>query len=158
MTLGPVLRFELIATARRGRYYSLRAVYGLFLLDTVWSGYRQRGNFFVDRTMTAHDMALFAQSIFSSLGWLQWIAVLIVVTYVLYKILAWLHVRYNDAIGRKMPRQQLAWLKPMSGERRSVEVRRPLNGVERIVVVSVVVAVLAFEIWFFFFAHYTLAS
>src|SRR5205807_9539179 len=86
------------------------------------------------------------------------IAVLIVVTYVLYKILAWLHVRYNDAIGRKMPRQQLAWLKPMSGERRSVEVRRPLNGVERIVVVSVVVAVLAFEIWFFFFAHYTLAS
>jgi hypothetical protein len=86
------------------------------------------------------------------------IAVLIVVTYVLYKILAWLNVRYYAAIGRKLPREQAAWLKPMSGERRSVQVRRPLSGVERIVVVSVVVAVLVFEVWFFFFAHYTLVS
>src|SRR5712671_990963 len=52
------------------------------------------------------------------------IAVLIVVTYVLYKILAWLNVRYYAAIGRKLPREQAAWLKPMSGERRSVQVRR----------------------------------
>jgi len=43
--------------------------------------------------------------------------------------------------------------------RRSIEAaRRPPNGVERIVIVSVVAAVLAFEIWFFFFAHYTLAG
>ncbi len=87
------------------------------------------------------------------------IGVLIVVTYLLYKALAWLNVRYNEAIGRKMPRHQLAWHKPMSGERRKVEAaRRPPNGVERIVIVSVVFAVLAFEIWFFFFAHYTLVS
>src|SRR5882757_2894204 len=86
------------------------------------------------------------------------IAVLIVVTYVLYKILAWLNVRYYAAIGRKLPREQAAWLKPMSGERRSIQVRRPLSVVERIVVVSVVVAVLVFEVWFFFFAHYTLVS
>ena len=86
------------------------------------------------------------------------IGVLAVITYVLYKLLAWLNARYYAAIGRKLPRQQAAWLKPMSGERRAVQVRRPLTGVERIVVVSVVVAVLAFEIWFFFFAHYTLAS
>jgi hypothetical protein len=86
------------------------------------------------------------------------IGVLIVVTYVLYRLLAWLNVRYYAAIGRKLPRQQAAWLKPMSGERRALQVRRPLSGVERIVVISVVVAVLAFEVWFFFFAHYTLAS
>jgi hypothetical protein len=30
--LGPVLRYELITTARRGRYYLARVVYGLFLL------------------------------------------------------------------------------------------------------------------------------
>src|SRR5436305_7493049 len=41
------------------------------------------------------------------------IGVLIVITYVLYKALAWLNVRYNEAIGRKMPRHQLAWHKPM---------------------------------------------
>jgi hypothetical protein len=86
------------------------------------------------------------------------IGVLIAVTFVLYKILAWLNVRYYAAIGRPLPRQQAAWLKPMSGERRAVQVRRPLSAVERIVIVSVVVAVLALEIWFFFFAHYTLVS
>jgi len=57
-----------------------------------------------------------------------------------------------------VPRQQAAWLKPMSGERRSIEVKRPLSATERIVVASVVVAVLAFEVWFFFFAHYTFAG
>jgi hypothetical protein len=86
------------------------------------------------------------------------IGVLIVVTYLLYKLLAWLHVRYNQALGRTMRRHQAAWLRPMSGERRSLQVRQPLNGVERIVIISVVAAVLALEIWFFFFAHYTLAS
>jgi hypothetical protein len=86
------------------------------------------------------------------------IGVLIVVTYVLYKLLAWLNVRYYAAVGRALPRQQAAWLKPMSGERRAIQVRRPLSGVERIVVVSVVIAVLVFEIWFFFLAHYTLVS
>ena len=86
------------------------------------------------------------------------VGVLIVVTFVLYKALAWLNTRYNEAIGRKMPRQQAPWMKPMSGERRAHEVRRPLSGVERIVILSVVVAVLAFEIWFFFFAHNTLVS
>jgi hypothetical protein len=86
------------------------------------------------------------------------IGVLIVETYVLYKALAILNTRYNEILGRVVPRQQAAWLKPMSGERRSSEVKRPLTAVERIVVVTVVFAVLVFEVWFFFFAHYTFAS
>ena len=87
------------------------------------------------------------------------IGVLIVITYLLYKALAWLNVRYNEAIGRKMPRHQLAWHKPMSGERRSMEAaRRPPNGVERIVMISVFVAAEAMIVWFFFFAHYSLVS
>ncbi len=86
------------------------------------------------------------------------VGVLIVETFVLYKVLAFLSVRYDDAIGRTMPRQQAAWLKPMSGERRALSVRKPLTAVERIVIVSVVVAVLVFEIWFFFFAHYSFAG
>jgi hypothetical protein len=86
------------------------------------------------------------------------IGVLIVVTFVLYRVLAHLNARYNRLIGRVAPRQQAVWLKPMSGERRSIEVKRPLSAVERIVVGSAVIAVLALEIWFFFFAHYTFAS
>jgi hypothetical protein len=84
------------------------------------------------------------------------IGVLIVETYVLYRALSFLSQRYDDAIGRQMPRQQAAWLKPMSAERRSVQVKQPLTAVERIVIVTVVVALLTFEIWFFFFAHYSL--
>lgn len=86
------------------------------------------------------------------------IVILIAVTFLLYKALALLNARYNAVTGRVVPRQQAAWLKPMSGERRSIEVKRPLSATERIVVASVVVAVLVFEVWFFFFAHYTFAS
>lgn len=86
------------------------------------------------------------------------VGALILVTYLLYRVLAFLTLHYNEAIGRVIPRQQLPWLKPMSGERRSEEVRQPLTAVERIVVVTVVLAVLVFEVWFFFFAHYSLAG
>ena len=79
MTLGPVLRFELITTARRGRYYLARFVYGLFLLYTVWVAYVSRWNYALVNRMTPHDMAAFAQAMFSALAWLQWIAVLVVV-------------------------------------------------------------------------------
>jgi hypothetical protein len=84
------------------------------------------------------------------------LASLIAETFLLYKVLAFLTVRYNEVLGRTMPRRQAPWLKPMSGQRRSLEVNEPLSAAERIVVVSVVVAVLAFEVWFFFFAHYSL--
>src|SRR5262249_38989515 len=35
--LGPVLRYELITTSRRGRYYLARVLYGLFLLFSLSS-------------------------------------------------------------------------------------------------------------------------
>lgn len=86
------------------------------------------------------------------------LGVLIVETFLLYRLLAWLSVRYDAAIGRKVRRQQAPWLKPMSGERRTLAVKRPLSAVERIVVVVVVVAVELFLVWFFFFAHYSLSG
>lgn len=84
------------------------------------------------------------------------IGALAVETYVLYKALAYLTFRYDEVIGRTRPRAQAAWLKPMSGERRSETVKQPLGAMERIVVIVVVVAVLVFEIWFFFFARLSL--
>ena len=84
------------------------------------------------------------------------VGVLIVETLVLYRILIVLNARYNEVIGRHERRRQAPWMKPMSGERRAVEVGEPLTAVERVVVVSVVVAILVAEVWFFFFAHYSL--
>ena len=83
------------------------------------------------------------------------VGVLIVVTYVLYKALEFLTMRYDQVIGRTRTRQQTAWLKPISGERRSETIKRPLSAVERIVVIVVVVAFEVFVVWFFFFAHYS---
>lgn len=39
--LGPVLLFDLIRTARRGRYVLLRCIYSLVLLGVLWSVYSQ---------------------------------------------------------------------------------------------------------------------
>jgi hypothetical protein len=81
------------------------------------------------------------------------LGILIVETFLLYKALTYLNAAYNEVIGRSVPRRQLAWHKPMSGERRADTVKRPLSATERIVVASVVLSVLGFEIWFFIFAH-----
>ena len=84
------------------------------------------------------------------------LGVLAVETFVLYRLLVVLHARYNALIGRRERRSQAPWLKPMSGERRYLEVREPLSAIERVVVVSVVTAFELFLVWFFFFAHYSL--
>jgi hypothetical protein len=47
----------------------------------------------------------------------------------------------------------------MRGEREELARERAgISGIERIVVISVVAAVLAFEVWFFFFAGSSLPS
>ena len=63
MPFGPVLTFELITTARRGRYYAARVAYGLVLLFTFWTEYHymvqwQRG------FVSIKEMSLFAESAF----------------------------------------------------------------------------------------------
>lgn len=62
--------------------------------------------------------------------------------------------RYDRIAGRAPgPRQAAPWLRSMRAERATRDQpRRPANAIETIVVVSVVVAVIAFEVWFFFFA------
>jgi hypothetical protein len=86
------------------------------------------------------------------------VGVLIVVSLILYRVLAVLNARYDTVIGRTVKRQQTAWLRPMSGERHSLTVTRPPTFVEKIVALSVVVAAEALLVWFFFFAHYKLVG
>ncbi len=81
------------------------------------------------------------------------IAMLGIETFLLYKALSFVSRAYNNAIGRSLPRQQLPWHKPMTGERHALEAKRPLTAPERIVVGLVVAAALGFEVWFFVFAH-----
>jgi hypothetical protein len=75
-------------------------------------------------------------------------------------ILTWLNTRYDDLTGRPAAaRQTSPWLRSMRDEREEdVQRKYGIGGVERIVVISAVAGVLAFELWFFFFAGSSLPN
>jgi len=68
--------------------------------------------------------------------------------------LSWLSARYDDVTGRPpAARRTSPWLRSMRGEREELTRRKHgISAIERLVVISVVACVVAFEIWFFFFA------
>ena len=88
------------------------------------------------------------------------VAVLAVLELVLTLALTRLSSAYDELTGRpQAARRTSPWLRSMRGEREeSARERAGISGVERVVVISVVAAVLAFEIWFFFFAGSSLPS
>jgi hypothetical protein len=68
--------------------------------------------------------------------------------------LAWLSARYDRVTGRPpAPRQPAPWLLSRRADTaRAARPGREVNAVETIVVLTVVVAFVAFEVWFFFLA------
>jgi hypothetical protein len=78
-----------------------------------------------------------------------------VLMYICLRALALLSHRYDRVTGRKpLPRQPAPWLLSMSADAATPDRpgRRDLNAVETIVILTVVVAFVAFEVWFFVFA------
>jgi hypothetical protein len=113
-------------------------------LFAVWVGSKVQGNL-NNLSMTA---------VFSV------ILVLAVSVFGLGFLLTWLNAKYDELTGRPpAARQTSPWLRSMRDERED-EVRRKygISGVERVVVASVVAGVLAFEVWFFFFAGSSLPN
>jgi hypothetical protein len=76
------------------------------------------------------------------------------VSLALVRLVGVLSAAYDELTGRRRTvRRHLPWLRSMRGEREVYEGERPvLSALDRILVVSVVIAVIAFEIWFFFFS------
>jgi hypothetical protein len=74
--------------------------------------------------------------------------------------LGWLSAKYDALTGRPVAAHRTSpWLRSMRGEREEVyRQSRGISAVERIVVISVVACVIAFEVWFFFFAGSSLPS
>ncbi len=92
MRFGPVLTFELITTARRGRYYAARVAYGLVLLYTFWAEYNrmvqwQRG------FVSIKKMSLFAESAFVAFAWGQGLVLLAMIPAMVAGVLADEHQR-----------------------------------------------------------------
>jgi ABC-type transport system involved in multi-copper enzyme maturation permease subunit len=77
MILGPVFRSELMRTARRGRYYILRFVYGALLLALFWSAYEE--TFGGARTAKIAAVAQFAEGTFLVFALVQVVTVMVLI-------------------------------------------------------------------------------
>jgi len=79
---------------------------------------------------------------------------------VLVSALGRLTVRYDEITGRPpRTRSQVPWMRSLRGERTHPTLaEQPLRPVERILVVVVLIACAAFEVWFFFFSGSPLGS
>jgi hypothetical protein len=77
-----------------------------------------------------------------------------VLSYALVKFLAWLDAVYARVSGRPATvSRHVPWLRSMRGERPHQQTRaRELSPLEVILVVSVVLVVALFEVWFFFYS------
>ncbi len=82
------------------------------------------------------------------------IAVMGVTSFALIKLLGALGARHDKLLGvPSAPRRQQPWLRSLSGERkRDQRKRERISALDVVLVGTVLVAVIAFEIWFFFFS------
>jgi hypothetical protein len=113
-------------------------------LFAVWVGSKVQGNL-NNLSMTA---------LFSV------IAVLAAMVFALAFALTWINSKYDELTGRPAAaRHTSPWLRSMRDEREE-DTRRKygISPIERTVVICVVAGVLAFEIWFFFFAGSSLPN
>jgi ABC-type transport system involved in multi-copper enzyme maturation permease subunit len=91
-SLGPVVRYELITTARRGRFYLVRVVYGLFLLATLytlfvnWEAGHPAGG-------TIPEVHHFAEDAFIRFAYVQGLALLCVIPALVAGVIADEHQR-----------------------------------------------------------------
>ena len=76
-------------------------------------------------------------------------------SFLLYQLMKRIGSAYDEVTGVKPgARQHAPWLRSMRGERRDLPgaATLPVTALERVVVITVLLAAVAFEIWFFFFA------
>jgi ABC-type transport system involved in multi-copper enzyme maturation permease subunit len=90
--LGPVLRYELITTARRGRFYIARVVYGLSLLLLLWNQFREfdAGH---PAGGTIEQVQTFAEATFIQFAWAQGVAILCLIPALVAGVIADEHQR-----------------------------------------------------------------
>src|SRR5271169_1244735 len=90
--LGPVVRYELITTARRGRFYIARVVYGLCLLFLLWTRF-QEFNARHPQGGTVEEVQTFAEATFISFAGAQGAALLCLIPALVAGVIADEHQR-----------------------------------------------------------------
>lgn len=110
-------------------------------LFSIWVGSRVQGG--TGLTMSAVGAVLGTLAVTVSL-----LVFLLVRVEAAYKVLS----------GEPPQRRTSPWLRSLRDERPELAVKRPLDGFEKTLIVTVVIAVVAFETWFFFFAGASIGS
>jgi hypothetical protein len=113
-------------------------------LFAVWVGSKVQGNLNSLSMTAVFSVVLVLAALVLALAW----------------ALTWFNAKYDELTGRPpAARQTSPWLRSMRDERETdVRSKYGISAVERVVVVSVVAAVLVFEFWFFFLAGSSLPS
>ncbi|MFL5821751.1 MAG: hypothetical protein ACJ76S_13800 [Solirubrobacteraceae bacterium] len=89
----------------------------------------------------------------SMVGLAAVLGTLVVAVSILVFLLVWVEAAYKAATGQAPSRRQLPWMRSLRDERQELyRERTPLNAFEKVLVGVVLLAVAAFETWFFLFA------
>ena len=129
----------------RGKRYWLAALTA-FLAINIWTGSPLLALWIGSRVQGSSGQASFTAI-------LAIVACLAIFSMALYQALKYTMHAYREATGT-LPtvRTHAPWLRSMRGERPDYQATASIGGAERIIVVTVVLAAVAFEVWFFFFS------
>jgi hypothetical protein len=129
----------------RAKRYGLAALMA-FLALNLWTGSPLLALWIGSRVQGDSGQASFG-AILAIVGCLT------VFSIALYQALKYVMHSYREATGT-LPtvRTHAPWLRSMRGERPTYEGAATIGGAERIIVVTVILAAVAFEAWFFFFS------
>ena len=129
----------------RAKRFGLAALMG-FLALNIWTGAPLLALWIGSRVQGSESQA-------SMTAVVAVVACLAGFSIALYQALKYVMHAYREATGT-LPtvRTHAPWLRSMRGERPDYQAAASISGIERIIVVSVVLAAVAFETWFFFFS------
>ena len=127
------------------------AAMGVVTLN-IWTGAPLLGLWVGSRVAPESGISMFAVLVI--------VVVIGATAWALLQILGRLQLAYARLSGQPETRRQTAWLKPMSGQRTRGAGGQapPLMATDYVVVGVVVLAIAAFEVWFFFFAGSSLRA
>jgi hypothetical protein len=119
----------------------------------LWTGGPLFAIWFGSRVIQGDSSQLKMESVFGI------ILILGIVSFGLLKLLTWSRALYDELGGVEASRRRAPWMRSMRGERdEDLHAQAPMNAIDKVVMAGVFLAVIAFEVWFFFFSGSSLPN
>ena len=113
----------------------------------LWTGGPLFAVWFGSKVIQGDSSQLKMESVFGI------IVILGIVCFGLLKVLTWARAKYDELSGVEANVRRAPWMRSMRGERDAdIHAQTPMNAVDKMVMACVVLAIIAFEVWFFFFS------